>query len=914
LIYNSKEERTMISDLDLIQARNQLSAPEQVALEDLENQEWLESLEYVLRSAGKDRVGGLLELLERYALRQGVRLPHRLQTPYINTIPREQEGAYPGNLELERRIAQLVRWNLAVMVTRANKHADGIGGHIATYASTAEIMEVGFNHFFRGPEAGLDRDMVFFQGHGAPGIYARAFLEGRLSEDDLERFRRELAPGGGLSSYPHPWLMPHFWEFPTVSMGLGPIQAIYQARFIRYLENRGLKPKSSSKVWAILGDGETDEPETVGALRLAAREELDNLVFIVNANLQRLDGPVRGNSKIIQELERFFRGAGWNVIKVVWGSRWDDLLARDQEGALIERFERLTDGESQRYAAYGGAELRKRFFDTPALKKLVEDLSDEELTELTLDRGGHDLKKLYAAFKAASEHVGSPTVILARSIKGYGLGPTTQAKNVAHQIKKLGEEDLLESRSFLQIPLSDEQVRALSYYHPGPESPEVRYLKERRAALGGSIPQRKVRAQALETPGSELFEEFYKGSEGREISTTMAFVRMLTKLLRDPKVGKYIVPIVPDEARTFGMEALISSVGIYSPQGQLYEPVDAGTLTAYKESKSGQLLEEGITEAGAMSSFIAAGTAYAHWGIPTIPFYIFYSMFGQQRVGDLFWAAGDQRTRGFLLGATAGRTTLQGEGLQHNDGNSHVLALTVPNLEAYDPAYAYELAVIVEDGLKRMFAKGEDIFYYITLMNENYPQPPMPEPREQVREGILKGLYLFQRSDLKRPKLRVQLLGSGAILNEALKAAQLLAEFGVAADVWSAPSYKRLYLDAIETARHNRLHPEAPRKPYVRQVLEETEGPIIAATDYLKALPELIAGHLDRPVHSLGTDGFGRSETREALRDFFEVDAKHIAQAALAALHQEGKLELKNLQAAIRKLGVDTDREAPHLR
>ncbi len=908
----------MITDTELLEARAKLSAEEQIALEDLETKEWLESLDYVLKSAGRDRVAVLMEALERYAYKHGVMVPYKLRTPYINTIPADHEPPYPGDLELERRIANILRWNVIAIVQQANKKAEGIGGHISTYASIAELMEVGFNHFFRGHGAGMDRDLVFYQGHMSPGVYARSFLEGRFSEDDLAKFRRDLTPGPGrvVTSYPHPWLMPDYWEFPTVSMGLGPLQAIYQARFMRYLEDRGLKPKSSAKVWAFLGDGEQDEVETLGALRVAATEELDNLIFVINANLQRLDGPVRGNSKVIQELESVYRGNGWNVIKVVWGSAWDELLAKDTEGVLLERFEQLVDGESQRYAAYGAKELREKFFNTPALKKLIEGYTDEDLETLTLSRGGHDVKKVYAAYKAALEHRGSPTVIIARTVKGYGLGPSAQAKNIAHQVKKLTPEDLREARDFLGIPVSDEDLEKTPFYHPGQDSPEVRYMLERRAALGGLIPARKVSFTPLNTPDASFFEEFYQGSGGREISTTMAFVRMLTKLVRHPEVGKYIVPIVPDEARTFGMEGVISSVGIYSPKGQLYEPVDAGTVTVYRESKTGQLLQEGINEAGAMASFIAAGTAYAHYGIPTIPFYIYYSMFGLQRVGDLVWAAGDQRTKGFLLGATAGRTTLNGEGLQHEDGHSHVLALPVPNMPAYDPAFAYELAVILEEGLRRMYKEGEDIFYYITLMNENYPQPPMPEPRAATREGILRGIYRFQESSLKKPKARVQLLGSGTILNEVIEAAKLLEGYGVAADVWSVTSYKALYYDAIEAARYNRLHPTAkqPKKAYIAQALEGSEGPIIAASDYMKALPELLSGHLDRPIHSLGTDGFGRSDTRQALRDFFEVDRNHISVAALYMLKQTGKLEAKVVAEAIKQLGIDPEREAPHKR
>ena len=898
---------------ELIQARKSLSPEESALLEKIENEEWRESLEYVLQTAGPKRVEALFNHLDEYLYLQGVVLKNRLSTPYLNTIPKEKEPPYPGDLELEERIANILRWNVAAMVTRANKKTDGIGGHVSTYASIAELYEVALNHFLRGEGAGLDRDLVFFQGHSSPGIYARAFLEGRLSEADLENFRREVHPprpeGRGLSSYPHPWLMPEFWEFPTVSMGLGPIQAIYQARFMRYLEDRGLKPKSSAKVWAFLGDGEHDEPETVGALHLAARENLDNLIFVVNCNLQRLDGPVRGNSKIIQELERLYRGAGWNVIKVVWGSAWDRLIAKDKEGHLLRRFEALVDGESQRYAAFGEKELKERFFNTPELKALIQDLTDEELDELTRSRGGHDPLKLFAAFKAAVEHRGSPTVILARTIKGYGMGPTAMAKNVAHQVKKLSLEDLREARDFLKIPIPDEKLPEVPYYHPGPDSEEVRYLLKRREALGGPIPKRTVRFKGgLNVPKEDFFQEFYEGSGGREISTTMAFVRILTKLLRHKEIGKLIVPIVPDEARTFGMEALIAQVGIYSPQGQLYIPVDEGTLTAYRESKEGQILEEGITEAGAMADFIAAGTAYAHFGVPTIPFFILYSMFGLQRVGDLVWAAADQRTRGFIMGATAGRTTLMGEGLQHQDGQSHVYALAVPTLLAYDPAYAYELAVILEEGLRRMYEVGEDVFYYITIENENYVHPPMPEPRPEVKEGILKGLYLFQRSEVEGPG--VQLLGSGPLLPEAVRAAKLLEEFGVAADVWSVTSYKALYLDAIEKERQKRLMGQ-DGLPFAVEKLSATEGPIVAVSDYLRVLPNLIRGYLDRPFCSLGTDGFGRSDTREALRDFFEVDARHIALAALGLLVEEGKLEKGRLEEARAAWGLSMTEVPP---
>ncbi len=905
----------MVEDRELIAARAGLSAEEQIGLEDLESKEWLESLEYVLKSGGRDRVVALMEALERYAYRNGVVLRDKINTPYINTLYPDDEPAYPGNMEMEQRIANILRWNTIAIVQQANKRADGVGGHISTYASIAELMEMGFNHFFRGRDS-ADHDKVFYQGHMSPGVYGRSFLEGRFSEEDLGNFRRDLHTSGKtVTSYPHPWLMPNYWEFPTVSMGLGPLQAIYQARFMRYLEDRGLKPKSDAKVWAFLGDGEQDEVETLGGLRVAASEELDNLIFVVNANLQRLDGPVRGNSKVIQELESIYRGNGWNVIKVVWGSAWDKLFAKDTKGVLMERMEQLVDGESQRYAAYGGKELREKFFTTPELQALIEGYTDDDLEILTLSRGGLDKKKVYAAYKAAIDHRGSPTVIIARTVKGYSLGPTAQAKNVAHQVKKLTLEDLKEARDFLGIPVKDEDLEKTPFYHPGPTSPEVKYMLERRAALGGLIPERRVPDYKIKTPDASFFDEFEAGSGGREISTTMAFVRMLAKLVRHPDVGKYIVPIVPDEARTFGMEGVISSVGIYSPKGQLYTPVDAGTVTVYRESETGQLLQEGINEAGAMSSFIAAGTAYAHHGVPSIPFYIYYSMFGLQRVGDLVWAAADQRTKGFLLGATAGRTTLNGEGLQHEDGHSHVQALPVPNMPSYDPAFAYELAVILQDGMRRMYQDGEDIFYYITVMNENYIQPAMPEPKEQTREGILKGMYLFKKSELKKPKGRVQLLGSGTILNEVIKAATMLEEYGIAADVWSVTSYKSLYYDAIETARTNRLNPSTKAKlPYVAQCLNATEGAIVASSDYMKVLPDAVSGYLNRPIHTLGTDGFGRSETREALRDFFEVDAKNVVVAALSALRAEGKVNVNTISEAIKKLGLDPKREQPHKR
>jgi pyruvate dehydrogenase E1 component len=877
-------------------------------LEVVETREWLDSMDYILRHRGRERALSLLERLELHVKQAGVRLPFTATTPYINTIPVEQQPPFPGSQELERRIKSLVRWNALAMVVRANKLQEGIGGHISTFASAATLYEVGFNHFFRGKGEGTEGDIVYFQGHAAPGIYARSFLLGRLTKEKLENFRRELAPGGGLSSYPHPWLMPDYWEFPTVSMGLGPIMSIYQARFNRYLEDRGLKAPSDRKVWAFLGDGETDEPETLGAITLAAREKLDNLIFVVNCNLQRLDGPVRGNGNIIQELEAAFRGAGWNVIKVIWGSDWDPILAKDRDGILVQRMSEVVDGDWQKYAVESGAYLRQHFFGKyPQLLELVKNYSDEQLRRLRL--GGHDPLKVYAAYKAAVEHKGQPTVILARTIKGYGLGESGEGKNITHQQKKLNEEELRAFRSRFGIPLSDEEIEKLTFYRPPDDSPEITYLRKRRQELGGYIPKRVNRSKPLSEVPGEIFEEFYAGTEGRKASTTMVFVRMLAKMLRDQKLGHLVVPIVPDEARTFGMEALFRQVGIYSHVGQLYDPVDRDTLLYYKEAKDGQILEEGITEAGSMSSFIAAGTAYASHGIPTIPFFIYYSMFGLQRVGDLIWAAGDMRARGFLLGGTAGRTTLAGEGLQHQDGNSHALALTVPNLVAYDPAFAYELAIIIQDGIRRMYQKEESIYYYITVLNENYEHPAMPDG---VREGIVRGMYRFSQSEMKDAKARAQLLGSGAILPEVIKAQKLLEKYGVAADVWSVTSYKELYKDAISAERWNMLHPsEKPRVPYVTEQLAGTEGVLVAASDYIKSLPLSVARWMPRPLHALGTDGFGRSDARPALRNFFEVDSMFVTLAALSELAREKKIKADVVQQAIKDLGIDVDKKDP---
>jgi pyruvate dehydrogenase E1 component len=878
-------------------------------IEALETREWLESLDYVLQSGGPTRVGRLLQELSVHARRKGVKLPFTANTPYINTISAEEQPPFPGSREVERRIKSLVRWNALAMVVRANKLEEGIGGHISTYASAATLYEVAFNHFFRGKGQDHDGDIIYFQGHAAPGIYARAFLEGRIGVQQLENFRRELRAGGGLSSYPHPWLMPDFWEYPTVSMGLGPITAIYQARFMRYLEDRGLKKRSDSKVWAFLGDGETDEPEALGAITLGSREKLDNLIFVINCNLQRLDGPVRGNGHIIQELEAAFRGAGWNVIKVIWGSEWDALLAKDHDGLLVKRMGEVVDGEYQKYAVESGAYVRQHFWGAdPRLLEMVKHLSDEQLKKLTL--GGHDPVKVYTAYKAAVEHAGQPTVILARTIKGYGIGEAGEGKNITHQQKKLNEDELRAFRTRFGIPIGDDEVAKAPFYRPPDKSPEMAYMTERRKQLGGFVPFRPASCGPLNTDTlPDLFAEFHKGTEGRKASTTMAFVRMLAKMLRDKEIGELVVPIVPDEARTFGMESLFRQVGIYSHNGQLYEPVDMDTLLYYKEAKEGQILEEGITEAGSMSSFIAAGTAYSTHCINTIPFFIYYSMFGMQRIGDLVWAAADSRSRGFMLGGTAGRTTLAGEGLQHQDGHSHLFSLAVPNLISYDPAFAYEIAVIVEDGIRRMYKNGESIFYYITVMNEQYEMPAMPE---DAQEGILKGMYRL-RPWPKNATHRAQLLGSGAILLEVLKAQQLLAEkYDVAADVWSVTSYQELYRNGHDAERWNRLHPtEKPRVPYVTHCLDGTEGVIVAASDYVKALPDSIDRWMPRRLTSLGTDGFGRSESRASLREFFEVDARFITIATLDALAREGKLNATVVQKAIKDLGVNPEKPNP---
>ena len=871
-----------------------------------ETREWLESIDSVLRVHGAERAHYLLERLIDYTRRSGAYLPFKPNTAYVNTIAEAMEQEYPGDRSLEKRIKAYIRWNAMAMVVQANRQSSEYGGHIASYASAATLYEVGFNHFWRAPGEGHPGDMVFIQGHSSPGIYARAFLEGRLTEDHLRRFREEVG-GGGLSSYPHPWLMPDFWQFPTVSMGLGPMMAIYQARFVRYLEHRGIVPPSDRKVWAFLGDGETDEPESLGAITMPVREKLDNLVFVVNCNLQRLDGPVRGNGKIIQELEAAFLGAGWNVIKVIWGSRWDPLLARDTRGLLRRLMMECVDGEYQNFKAKGGAYTREHFFGKyPELAEMVANMSDDDIWRL--NRGGHDPHKVFNAYRAAMEHKGQPTVILAKTIKGYGMGRSGEGLNITHQQKKLDDAALKEFRDRFNIPVSDADIASVPYYRPAEDSEEIRYLRERRKALGGFLPQRRTAAPALQVPGLEAFASLLESSGDREFSTTMALVRILGVLLKDKAIGAHVVPIVPDEARTFGMEGMFRQVGIYSSMGQLYTPQDADQLLYYREDKKGQILEEGINEGGAMCSWIAAGTAYSNHGVNMVPFYVYYSMFGFQRVGDFIWAAGDMQARGFLVGGTAGRTTLAGEGLQHQDGHSQLVATTIPNCVAYDPAYAYELAVIVQDGLRRMYAEQENVFYYLTCMNENYAHPALPQGAEA---GILKGMYLLKRGG--RGKVRVNLLGSGAILREVLAAAELLEnEFGVAADVFSVTSFSELRREALDVARWNLLHPgQPPRVSYVQQSLAGQGGPFVAATDYMRTVPDQIREWVPGRYHVLGTDGYGRSDSRAALRGFFEVDRGWVAVAALKALADEGRLDVATVASAIQRFGIDPDKPNP---
>ena len=877
-------------------------------LDPQETAEWVEALEDVIDSAGPDRAAYLLEQLNDRARANGAELPIHLNTPYINTLRPDEEVPYPGDRAIERRIKSLLRWNAMAMVVRQNKYDPGIGGHISTYASLATLLEVGFNHFFHAKYGDQPGDLVYFQGHASPGVYARAFLEGRLSEEHLKNFRHELRDHPGLSSYPHPWLMPDFWSFPTVSMGLGPINAIYQARFMRYLENRGLIARTPRHIWAFLGDGEMDEPESMGSLTLASREKLDNLIFVINCNLQRLDGPVRGNAKVIQELEAAFRGAGWNVIKVIWGSDWDALLSRDTTGLLQKRMGEVVDGEFQTYVTKDGAYIRKNLFGKyPELLDLVSHLSDDEL--IRLKRGGHDPRKVYNAYRVAVETKGRPTLILAHTIKGYGLGEAGEGRNITHQQKKLNEQEIAHFRSRFEIPIPEEAARNASFYRPPSDSPEIAYLQERRRLLGGYLPSRSVPGSRLEAPPLSLLKESIEGSGGREVSSTMALVRVLTMLMKHPEIGKRVVPIIPDEARTFGMESLFRQFGIYASQGQLYKPHDAEMFLYYKESEDGQILEEGITEAGSMASFTAAGTAYVNYGVDMIPFFIYYSMFGFQRVGDLVWAFGDARGKGFLCGGTAGRTTLSGEGLQHQDGHSLVLASTVPTCAAYDPAFSYEIAVIVQDGIRRMYQEGEDRFYYLTLYNENYPMPAMPS--ELNPEEVLKGIYRCKVSD--KGKAVVQLFGSGPILNEALRAQQILADkYDVAADVWSVTSYNELRRDALRAERWNRLHPEQREQaPYIVEALKGADGPIVAATDYMKVVPDQIAPWLRGRMETLGTDGFGRSDNREYLRRHFEINAESIATAALSRLARDGKFDAQKAKAAFAELGVDTERGDP---
>ena len=880
-------------------------------LDPAETQEWLDSLEYVLKTRGPERVRQLLGALDQKARQAGVELPHALNTPYINTIPHHQQPRYPGNRDLERRIKSIIRWNAMAMVHRANKHYDGLGGHISTFASSATLYEVGYNHFFRGRgENGYSGDLIYFQGHASPGMYARAFLEGRLSQENLEHFRRELQPVRGLSSYPHPWLMPDFWEFPTVSMGLGPIMAIYQARFNEYLKDRGIKDTAGQKVWAFLGDGECDEPETLGAITLAGREKLDNLIFVVNCNLQRLDGPVRGNGKIIQELEGLFFGAGWNVIKVIWGDEWDPLLDKDESGLLAKRMEEVVDGQYQKYTVMPGSYIREHFFGKyPELLALVENYSDEKLVKLR--RGGHDPEKVFAAYKAAVEHTGQPTVILAKTIKGYGLGEAGEGRNTAHNEKKLNDEELFEFRTRFGIPISDEEVAHAPFYKPPETSAEMKYLRERREALGGFVPSRPTKHPRTETPRIKDYAEFLGGSQGKEMSTTMAFVRLLRKLCRDKQVGKYVVPIVPDESRTFGMEGMFSEIGIYSHVGQLYEPVDSNILAKYKESLNGQILEEGITEAGSMSSFNAAGTAYSSHGINMIPFYIYYSMFGFQRIGDLVWAAQDMRAKGFLIGGTAGRTTLNGEGLQHQDGHSLLNAIAFPSVRAYDPAYAYEMAVIILDGMRKLYEEGDTAIYYLMAGNENYVHAEMPAG---VEEGIVRGIYKLNSNEVASPKATVNLFGSGAILRHVLLAQELLAEkYQIASRVWSVTSYTELRRDCHRCERWNMLHPaDKPRQSYLEKTLAGEKGLFVAASDYVRALPEQIARWLPGELYALGTDGMGRSETRETLRRHFEVDAESIVIATLYRLHKQGVFDAAFVAKAIKNLGVNPEKIDPY--
>ena len=913
---------------DRVQIQPSTTNGAEADLDSVETTEWLEAIDAVVSHDGPGRARQLLARVVDRAQRVGTGPIATLTTPYVNTIPADQEPPFPGDPKIERRLRSIVRWNAIAMVVRANRISSELGGHIASYQSLAALYEVGYNHFWHAPDGEPDDpgaaqsseagsragskpgpgDLVYFQGHSSPGNYARAFLEGRLTAEQLDGFRQEVSTAGGLSSYPHPWLMPDFWQFPTVSLGIGAITSIYQARFMKYLQARGMAETDGRKVWAFLGDGEMDEPESMGATALAGRERLDNLIWVVNANLQRLDGPVRGNGKIIQELESDFRGAGWNVIKVVWGGRWDPLLAADTDGRLVKVMEECVDGEYQTFKSRDGAYVREHFFGRdPVLLERVAHMSDDEIW--LLNRGGLDQQKVFAAYDAAVKHTGRPTVILAKTIKGYGMGVSGEGQMITHQAKKMTEDALLAFRDRFELPLSDEQVRAAEYYKPPPDSPEMQYMRKRRAALGGEMPARRRKSTALEIPELTLFQSQLDGTGDREISTTMAFVRVLAALLRDKSIGRHVVPIVPDESRTFGMEGLFRQVGIYSPDGQLYQPQDSEQLMFYKEDEHGQILEEGITEAGSISSFIAAGTSYSAHDVQMIPFYIYYSMFGYQRVGDLVWAAADSRTRGFMLGGTAGRTTLNGEGLQHEDGHSHVLFAVVPNCRAYDPTFGYEVAVIIQEGLRRMLVEQEDVFYYLTLMNENYVHPLMPDG---APEGILRGMYLLREAPSGDGPL-VQLLGSGTILNEVLAAADLLeADFGVRAAVWSATSFTELRRDGIEVERWNMLHPTAaPRRPYVSTLLEDRDGPVVASTDYIRAYADQIRQWVPGRYRVLGTDGFGRSDSRRGLRRFFEVDRHYVAVAALRELAEDGAVEPKLVADAIAKYEIDPDAPMP---
>ena len=878
-------------------------------LDPLETREWLDALTSVLEFEGPERTHFLLDELVIEARRRGTPVPYSANTPYLNTIPPDREARHPGDRAIEQRIRSLIRWNALAIVLRANKESSELGGHIASFQSAATLYDIGFNHFWRAPSAHHGGDLIYIQGHSSPGIYARAFLEGRLTEEQLLNFRQEV-DGNGLSSYPHPWLMPEFWQFPTVSMGLGPLMAIYQARFLKYLHHRGLADTEDRKVWAFTGDGEMDEPESLGALSLAGRERLDNLIFVINCNLQRLDGPVRGNGKIIQELEALFRGAGWNVIKVIWGRRWDPLITQDTSGILLKRMEECVDGEYQDFKSKNGAYVREHFFGKdPALKAMVASMSDEQIW--SLNRGGHDPTKVFAAYAAAVKHEGQPTVILAKTVKGYGMGEAGEGQNITHQQKKMGEAVLKEFRDRFSLPISDDQLKEVAFLRFADDSPEMEYLRARRAALGGSLPARRRRSVSLEVPPLSAFEAQLKGTERRKISTTMALVRILNMLLRDKTIGTRIVPIVPDESRTFGMEGMFRQFGIFSQIGQLYQPEDAKQLMYYKEDKTGQILQEGINEPGAMASWIAAATSYSTSDTPMIPFYLFYSIFGFQRVGDLAWAAGDVRSRGFLIGGTAGRTTLNGEGLQHEDGHSHLISATIPNCISYDPTFSYELAVIIQDGLRRMYEKQEDVYYYITVMNENYEHPAMPDG---VEDAIIKGMYRFKEGQAgSKEAPRVQLLGSGTILREVIAAADLLVnDFGVVADVWSVPSFTELRREAIEVERWNTLHPtETPRQSHVEACLGEREGPVIAATDYMRLMADQIRVWVPRRYRVLGTDGFGRSDYRKKLRHFFEVDRHWVTVAALKALADEGTIQASVVADAIKKYGLDPEKPNP---